>query len=288
MSERVGRVALVTHQVPAVSAEALAQVVPLLRARGIEVLLPPGERAKHPELLAQGGTACCDTRREDLAEADLCLVLGGDGTMLRALRQTRDLGLPVAGINLGRVGFFAAVARDAIAADLPRVLDGEYGKHPLLGLAAQLNGAELRAVNDLSIGRGREGGIARIAYALNGVALFDVACDALIVSTPAGSSAYNLAVGGPLMGIGVDAFVLSYVAPHALGTRSLVAAASDVLTVTNRSPHDPAEVVVDGEHMGTLLPLASMEIRTVPALACLALLPESSFYRQFSDRFIRN
>lgn len=280
-------VALFTHQVPEVSAQVLASVVPLLQAREVTLLLPPGEALKHPELQTEAaGQGCCEVAREELREADLCLVLGGDGTMLRALRMTRDLGVPVAGVNLGRVGFLAAIAKDAVAQDLPRLLDGGFAERPLLGLTAGSDGATLRAVNDFVVGRGREGGICRISYAINGVPLFSAPCDALVVATPAGSTAYNLAVGGPVLGIGVDAFVVSYVAPHALAVRPVVAASADVVTLRNESARSVVDILSDGEHVGSLQPLASLEIRTVPGLATLALLPESDFYRQFAERFV--
>jgi NAD+ kinase len=285
VSEPVRRLALVTHQVQAVAEDILAGVLPLLREHAVELLLPPGERAKHPDLLRDAGD-CCEVAREELADVDLCLVLGGDGTILRTLRLTRDLGVPVAGINLGQVGFFAAIARDRIAEDLPRVLAGEYVAHPLLGLSAQLNGTALRAVNDLVVGRGREPGIRRLSYSVNGVPLFDTRCDALVVATPAGSTAYNLAVGGPVLGTGVSGFVVSFVAPHSLVTRPLVAASGDTVLVVNQSGHTAVDVVADGEHVGSLEPYAGLEINSLPDVAELALLPEGSFYQQFRERFI--
>ncbi|HZK49711.1 MAG TPA: NAD(+)/NADH kinase, partial [Thermoleophilia bacterium] len=215
-----------------------------------------------------------------------CLVFGGDGTMLRALRMTRDLGVPVAGVNLGRVGYLATVGRDRIVEDLPRLLAGEFVTQPLLGLSTVCDGVTLRAVNDFVVGRGREGGVCRISYALNGNRLFDVRCDALVVATPAGSTAYNLSVGGPVVGVGVEGFVVSYVAPHALGVRSVVAAAGDVLTLTNESTHSAVEVLSDGEHVAELAPLANLEVGTIPALAALALLPGTDFYQHFAERFV--
>ncbi len=287
MSTPVERVALFTHQVPEVSRETLTAVVPLLLDRRVGLLLPPGEALKHPHLQTEAdGQGCCEVAREDLRDADLCLVLGGDGTMLRALRMTRDLGVPVAGVNLGRVGFLATIQRDRVVEDLPRLLDGGFVVQPLLGLTTGSDGATLRAVNDLVIGRGREGGICRISYAVNGVPLFNSPCDALVVATPAGSTAYNLAVGGPVLGIGVEGFVVSYVAPHSLAVRSVVAASDDVVTVRNESAHSVVDILSDGEHVGSLQPLGTLEINTVPGLATLALLPESDFYRQFADRFV--
>lgn len=287
MSQAVKSVALFTHQVSEVSAEALSSVLPLLLSREIRLLLLSGEVLKHPVLRSEGaGQGCREVAREDLREADLCLVLGGDGTMLRALRMTRDLEVPVAGVNLGRVGFLATVRRDRVEQDLPRLLDGDYVAQPLLGLTTGSDGSTLRAVNDLVVGRGHEGGICRISYAINGVPLFALACDALVVATPAGSTAYNLAVGGPVIGVNVEGFVVSYVAPHALSVRSVVASARDVVTVRNDSPHLPVDILSDGEHVGSLQPLATLEVRTVPALATLALLPESDFYRHFAERFV--
>lgn len=286
MSSAVKSVALFTHHVPEVSAQVLRVVVPILRDKGIRLLLPPGEVLKHPELQNGSSEGCCEVAREDLREADLCLVLGGDGTMLRALRLTRDLGVPVAGVNLGRVGYLATIHVDRIEEDLALMLTGEFVSLPLLGLATESDGATLRAVNDFVVGRGREGGICRISYAVNGIPMFDVRCDALVAATPAGSTAYNLAVGGPVVGVGVGGFVLSYVAPHALGVRSVVCSADDTVIVTNESTHSPVDVLSDGEHVASLAPLASLVIRTSPALATLALLPGTDFYQHFAQRFI--
>lgn len=286
MSSAVKNVALFTHHVAGVSAQVLGVVVPILVKNGIRLLLPPGEVLKHPELQNGSSEGCCEVAREDLREADLCLVLGGDGTMLRALRLTRDLGVPVAGVNLGRVGYLATIHADRIEEDLALMLTGEFVSLPLLGLATESDGATLRAVNDFVVGRGREGGICRISYAVNGIRMFDVRCDALVAATPAGSTAYNLAVGGPVVGVGVEGFVLSYVAPHALGVRSIVCSAGDKVTVTNESTHSPVDVLSDGEHVASLAPLASLEIRTSPALATLALLPGTDFYQHFAQRFI--
>ncbi len=285
MGEAVERVALVTHQIPEVAGEVLAQVLAVLEQRGVRVLLPPGERIKHPDVYPEETQECCEVSREQIAEADLCLVLGGDGTMLRTLRLTRDLGVPVAGVNLGRVGFLAAIRRDRVAEDLPRLLEGRFVAHPLLGLASRLNGTPLRAVNDIVIGRGRDAGICRVAYSINGVPMFDARCDGLVVATPAGSTAYNLAAGGPVLGIGLGGYVLSYLAPHTLTMRSLVAGSADAARVTNRSARDAVDIVVDGEHMGSLQPLGELEILTEPGLATLALLPENDFYRHFKERF---
>ena len=287
MSGAVKAVALFTHQVREVSDEILGVVVPLLQERGIRLLLPPGEALKHPHLQERASSeGCCEVAREELAEADLCLVLGGDGTMLRALRMTRDLGVPVAGVNLGRVGYLATVDRDRIEQDIPRLLAGEYEERPLLGLSTQRDGAVLRAVNDLVIGRGRDGAISRLSYTINGTPMFDVRCDALIVATPTGSTAYNLAVGGPVVGLGVDGFVVSFVAPHTLTVRSVVVAAEDVVTVKNESAHREVDVLSDGERVASLPPFASLEIGTAPSLATLALLPGTDFYRHFAQRFV--
>jgi NAD+ kinase len=285
MPEPVRSVLVVTHDVPQVAEAALRDVTGLLQAGSIRMLLPHGEWEKHPVVLAESRAERVDMSDSGLAGVDMCLVLGGDGTMLRALRLTRFRRIPVAGVALGRVSYFATVARDRVVDDVGRLLSGDYVAHSMVGLGGQLGRKGLTAVNDVVVGRARHSGICRISYALNGVPLFDVGCDSLVVSTPAGSSAYNLSAGGPLLGFGVEGYVLTYVAPHTLGVRSVVAAGSDELTVTNRSGHEPVEVAADGEHVGMLEAGASLEARTVPDAAILALLPEQSLYQHFQERF---
>ena len=132
--------------------------------------------------------------------------------------------IPVAGVNLGRVGFLTTVLSDRLEEGLAALLAGEFTEHPLLGLRARLGTSVFRATNDVVVGRGDRSDASSLALRINGVTLFEVLCDGVVVGTPAGSSAYSLAAGGPLLGISVDAYVISLVAPHAVGVRPVVAA----------------------------------------------------------------
>jgi NAD+ kinase len=287
MAEPVTSALVVTHELPSVSADALAETVLLLERRDVRLFFPPREWEKHEDILAGSNASRVEEPLGSLPGTAVCVVLGGDGTMLRALRLTRRLGIPVAGVALGRVSFFATIRREHIDVDLGRVLDGDYVAHPMVGLAGELEGAHISAVNDIVVGRAQHSGICRLSYALNGVTLFDLGCDSLIVSTPAGSSAYSLSAGGPLLGFGVDGFVLTFVAPHALGARPVVAAGGDLLEITNRSGHQAVEVGADGEQVGILDVGSSLRLRMVPHMAALALLPEQNLYHHFQERFLK-
>jgi NAD+ kinase len=217
---------------------------------------------------------------------DLCLVLGGDGTMLRGFHLTRDLGIPVAGVNLGRVGFLTTILSERLEEGLDELLAGAFTEHSLLGLRARLGESVFRATNDAVVGKGDRSDASSLSLRINGVTLFEVLCDGVVVGTPAGSSAYSLAAGGPLLGISVDAYVISLVAPHAVGVRPVVAAPDDVLEITNTARDEDCSMDVDGQRVAVIPPGAVLEIRTEPGVACLALLEGDSLYHHFRDRLL--
>lgn len=286
MKSEIKRVVILTHGKPSVGAEALRESLKLLRQRAIGVLAPPSEWDKHGGLLAEAGDVGLTSDPGALEGAGLCLVLGGDGTMLRGFQLTRDHRIPVAGVNLGRVGFLTTVRSDDLGPGLARLLDGEFVEYPLLELEAELGDVVFRATNDVVIGRGGRSHACSLALTLNGVTLFEVLCDGVVVGTPAGSSAYSLAAGGPLLGISVDAYVISLVAPHAVGVRPVVAAPHDVLEVINTSDYADCDIDVDGVRSATLKPMTTLRIRTSPALTSLALLEGDSLYHHFRDRLL--
>ncbi len=286
MKRKIQRVVLLTHGNPGVAAGALRQSLSFLTAHDVDVAAPPAEWDKHAEILSASGAVSRVLEETDLRDVDLCLVLGGDGTMLRGFRLTRDLEIPVAGVNLGRVGFLTTVLSDRLEEGLAALLAGEFTEHVLLGLRATLGPSTFRAANDVVVGRGDRSDASSLALRINGVTLFEVLCDGVVVGTPAGSSAYSLAAGGPLLGISVDAYVISLVAPHAVGVRPVVAAPHDVLEITNTSSYEDCSVDVDGQRSGAIPPGGVMEIRTEPGVACLALLEGDSLYHHFRDRLL--
>jgi NAD+ kinase len=281
----IKRAVILTHGDPEVAAAALRDTLTLLGEAGIEVLVPRAELQKHGQILGKTGAVKAVEGPADLAGVGLCLVLGGDGSMLRAFHLTRDLCIPVAGVNLGRVGFLTTVGRDEIKQGVARLLSGGFTEYPLLGLEAEAANASYRATNDVVVGKGDRSGACSLALTISGVTLFEVLCDGVVVGTPAGSSAYSLAAGGPLLGISVDAYVISLVAPHAVGVRPVVAAPLDVLEIINTD--DMAlRIDVDGQRVGTLPPGAVARIRTVPGMTTLALLEGDSLYHHFRDRLL--
>ena len=286
MKRRIERVVVLTHGDPSVAAGPLERSLALLRDRGVAISAPPAEWDKHEALFSEVGGASKVTGESDLEGVDLCLVLGGDGTMLRGFHLTRDLDTPVAGVNLGRVGFLTTILSERLEDGLEELLAGAYTEHPLLGLRARLGHSVFRATNDVVIGKGDRSHASSLALRINGVTLFEVLCDGVVVGTPAGSSAYSLAAGGPLLGISVDAYVISLVAPHAVGVRPVVAAPDDVLEVTNTADDEDCSIDIDGQRVAVLPAGAVLEIKTEPAVASLALLEGDSLYHHFRDRLL--
>lgn len=285
-------VLIFTHLVPGVTTEALGRALTVLKEHDISVIMTSGEMLKHESTLAASGVSWCEWRDDgNFGSAEgvyLCLVLGGDGTTLRALHFTRGR-VPVAGINLGRVGFLSTIDVNELERDLACVLDGRIEIHRLPAL--QLVGkdevwTDSVAFNDVYFGRLPHLNVCRLSYSLNGVALYDFRCDGLVAATPVGSSAYNLSCGGPLLGLGLSGYVISFVAPHALTGRAMVANHNDVLCVTNTSARDAVALVIDGEQRGQLLPGRSARITFLTSAGTLALLPQDGLYRNFRERFL--
>ncbi|MCL5735286.1 MAG: NAD(+)/NADH kinase [Actinobacteria bacterium] len=279
-------VVLLTHGDVSVAAGALEESLAILKRRGIEAIVPQNEWDKHGGLLAQAGNVRLAVHSEDLTGTELCLVLGGDGTMLRAFHLTRDLGIPVAGVNLGRVGFLTTILPEDLTSGVNRLLDGEFVEYPLLGLEAAVGAETFRATNDVVVSKGDRSHTCSLALTINGVTLFEVLCDGVVAGTPAGSSAYSLAAGGPLLGITLQAYVISLVAPHLVGVRPVVAAPQDVLEIINTDEELDSYVDIDGQRLATLAPGSILRVRTTPAMTSLALLEGDSLYHHFRDRLL--
>jgi NAD+ kinase len=280
----VKRVLLLTHREPAVTTSTLPAVLSILKDAGVQVLVPAGEVVKH-RMLAPFSSA--DGMQLRAGGEDLILVLGGDGSILRALAREAGSGAPVIGINYGRVGFLASIERETLERDLRRALAGEYVVLSLPSLKAEWADGEVEAVNDLAIFRGGESRIADLTYAVDGELVATVRCDGVVMSTPVGSTAYNLAAGGPTVSWRVRCFVLSFIALHHLDSRPLVIGAEETLTVTNSALVGDCELHADGQRIGALGPGRSVTVGLGGAEVHLATFPEASFFRRYREKFGR-
>ena len=281
----VKRVLLLTHREPAVTASTLPAVLAILEDTGVQVLVPAGEVVKHRSLAPYSSA---DGMKMQPGGEDLILVMGGDGSILRALAREAGSGAPVIGVNYGRVGFLASIERETLERDLRRALAGEYVVLGLPSLKAQWSGGEVEAVNDLAIFRGGESRIADLTYQVDGELVATVRCDGVVMSTPVGSTAYNLAAGGPTVSWRVRCFVLSFIALHHLDSRPLVIGAEESLMVTNSALVGDCELQADGQRIGLLGPGRSVTVGLGGSEVHLATFPEASFFRRYREKFGRS
>jgi NAD+ kinase len=219
------------------------------------------------------------------APADIAIVLGGDGTMLRALQRYLGTGTPVIGVNFGRVGFLTAIPPVDLESGVERVFAGDYTVIELPTIETTVGGRTFPAVNDTVITSGTIGRIVELDYQVDGGEPGPLRCDGLIVSTPQGSTAYNLSNGGPVLVWGIDAMVLTFVAPHSLAVRPLVVPRGPKLTVANRTTDVATTVIVDGHPVGSLEPGERAEVRLADRTCLLATLPEVTFFRRYAGTF---
>jgi NAD+ kinase len=278
VTERVA--ALITHGHPPATTEAVARAVPAAREAEWRLVATPPELAKHGD--AAGGIEAVE---ELPRQADLCLVLGGDGSILYALRHFAGTGVPVFGVNFGTVGFLAAVERDEAEEGMRRAFAGETETVHLPGLEVKVDGESRIALNDVSVLRRPHERVAELSYKIAGEEVGHVRCDGLVAATPVGSTGYNLANQGPILAWGVKGYVVSYVAPHSLTARALVVAPGDILHVGNAGAGEPVDVAIDGELAGTLESGAALDIGFADGVGRLAQLPGTSFYQRIREKF---
>jgi NAD+ kinase len=276
-------VAVVTHRRAEVTTAAVRELVAAARRAGATLRFADEEVAKHGltpgEGLALGGSLDSDV--------DLCVALGGDGTILTALRHYAGSAVPVFGVNYGEVGFLATIDPDGLVRDLTRAFTGEFETLELPAISVGRPEATWPALNDISVHRKAGLRVADLSYALAGEEIGRVRCDGIVVSTPQGSTGYNLANGGPVLAWGVKGYVVSFIAPHSLTARALVVAPGDELTIHNASREEPVELAVDGRPTCELPPGEDLYVEFGRSHALLAQLPGASFYHRLRARFGR-
>jgi len=271
--------ALITHSHPPSASEAVAVAAEVAHEAGWRLAATEQELEKH----GSAGEGVDVTAEHTVP--DICLVLGGDGSILHALRRYAHTEVPVFGVNFGTVGFLAAVERDEAAEGIRRALAGEIETIQLPGLEVKVDGKEQVGLNDITLARRPHDRVAELSYRIAGEEVGHVRCDGLVAATPAGSTGYNLANQGPILAWGVKGYVVSYISPHSLTARALVVAPGDVLHVVNAPEREPVEVAVDGGKVADLAAGASLEVRFLDSVSRLAQLPGTSFYGRIREKF---
>jgi NAD+ kinase len=218
---------------------------------------------------------------------DVAIVLGGDGTMLRALGRFLGTGVPVIGVNYGRVGFLTAIAGGQLEEGVRRVFAGDYRRIELSTVEVRVGDVRQVAVNDVVVAGGTLGRMVELSYSIGGEDLGVQPCDGLICASPAGSTAYNLSNGGPVLVWGIDAMVLTFVAPHTLHIRPLVVPRGTDVVVTNLSVGLEATVLVDGHRVASLPTEGEATIHIAEQRSVLGTLPEVTFFRRYAATFGR-
>ncbi len=275
----VDRILLVTHGDPAVTRPMLPGLAALLADHGVDLVLSEDEVRKHPELDP------VSVDRPD--EVDLILVLGGDGTMLRALHRVIDRDVPCVGVNYGTFGFLTTLRANEMLAHLPGILAGGLDVVELPTVAVETSEGRFVAINDILVTADTLGRMAVLEWGVNGIDLGRRGCDGILVCTPTGSTGYNLSAGGPVLDWAVDAVAVTFVAAHSLDARPLILSRGHQVRVVSRTRDVGSRVVVDGHPVLRLPTGGEATIKMSPEIARLGVLPGRPFLSRYRDKFGR-
>ena len=258
-------------------------VADLIRTLGAEF-----ERFKLPVLLEAKTAAMAGLSSEctidDLGrQADLLVVLGGDGTILNVVGQLGDLIKPVFGINVGSLGFLTCANSSACAEAVECIAAGKmvFSDRTLLEAAAQIAGKTsitMTGLNDAVLSRGEVSRLVRLKTRVNGEALTEFNADGLIVATPTGSTAYSLSAGGPILAPDSGAFVITPICPHVLTNRSIIVDESAIIEIEVTEREYPVFLTVDGREPLAVKAGSTVVIKKSHRVLPLASLPGVSFF----------
>ena len=238
------------HQPEAV--ETICQLAAWLAEREIKLAATP--TVERGEVEAQTGCVIEVLEPKELAtKVDLVVVLGGDGTMIAAARMLGDQEVPVLGVNFGTLGYLAEFRPEEMIPTLASIVVGEtYCLDRRVMLTAEICRGEerlphSRVLNDVVISKSALARIIEMETRLNGLFVNTFRADGLIISTPTGSTAYNLSAGGPVIYPSMNAVVVTPICPHTLSNRPLVVPDDSVIEITLKTPREEVAVTLDGQ-----------------------------------------
>jgi NAD+ kinase len=224
-------------------------------------------------------------------EVDVALVFGGDGTFLRAAYLARDGGVPLLGINLGRLGFLSECELPEVPNALDRLMAGDYQVEDRMTLSATVLDAERRmtaqswALNDVAVERREPQRLIVLDVAIGATELTSIPADALICASPTGSTAYAFSAGGPILSPLVEALILTPVAPHTLFNRTIVADPDEVIRIRPAVDHNPCVVSMDGRESLAVPPQGEVRITRGRAPVRMVRLRPFDFYARIREKF---
>lgn len=293
-SDQIARkMLIVSHTSRQEAIDAAIQVMDRLLDAGVTPVLEASTRSKlerHTDLVT-------DTRIVNLDETaplddfEICIVLGGDGTILRAAEIVRDARVPIIGVNLGHVGFLAESERESIPTLLERVLDRSYEVEERLAISVTVERPgeapeSTWALNEASLEKAHRQRMVEVIIAVDGQPLESFGCDGVILATPTGSTAYSFSAGGPIVWPGVEALLAVPICAHALFARPIVVGTDSTLVVdllerTNSS----AVLSCDGRRSMDITPGTRVTVRKSDTPVLLARLHEGPFTKRLVDKF---
>ncbi|MDW7643750.1 MAG: NAD(+)/NADH kinase [Desulfuromonadales bacterium] len=248
-----------------------------LAQRGIEVFFEEG-------LAAEMGDAQGYPGRSIPAMVNLILVLGGDGTLISVARQVGDLKTPILGVNLGSLGFLTEVTLDELYPVLERVIQGDFtvSDRMMMDVVVLRQGQKVgrfRVLNDVVINKGALARIIDMEASVDDVYLTTFKADGLIISTPTGSTAYNLAAGGPIMSPGLHCLVISPICPHMLTNRPIIVPDESIIRVEVKFQDEDVVFTADGQVGMPLQGGDIVEVRRSKSSTLLVKSPSKDFFQ---------
>lgn len=256
------------------SAEAVNAILAWANRRGAEVL------GVAEEVMRLNCSAVAVAPDELARRCDLLVSLGGDGTMLRAMRLADRQRALVLGVNLGKLGFLAEVDVPDLPAALSAIDEGEFLAEPRLAVDALIGGSVITAFNDIAVVRFPGQPSAHVAVWAAGHRFVSYAADAVVVATPAGSTAYSFSAGGPIVSPAVDALLVTPAAPHSAYNRGIVVSVRDNLALEILAPSGRLAVEADGDLAGHVSPGDRIELQPRPGAARVVRLGQTTFYQR--------
>ncbi|MFJ4045604.1 NAD kinase [Microbacterium sp. NPDC089987] len=271
---------------------AALRVVDALRGAGATPVLPADDHHEFvalDERFAEVGLLGTDAAIDDL---ELAIVLGGDGTILRAAELVRGSGAPVLGINMGHVGFLAEIDRDDMDAAVARVIDRDYEVEERLALSVRVKDAhgavvyETWALNEATVEKASRERMIEVVIEIDGRPLSSFGCDGMVVSTPTGSTAYNFSAGGPVIWPTVEAIAVVPLSAHALFAKPLVVGPEASVAIEMLERTDGSGILwCDGRRSHELPPGARVVVRRSSRPVRLARLHPTAFTNRLVRKF---